>query len=367
MHFLTAINSACLRVRLLTIRRMAILRIVLIASLSLAFASATGVHSATASPLPPQLPSPGDIERLQSQMSASLIKVRAAQTDLDRVVQGYQTARTRSEELSEEIVAAEKSQQSLESQMNDVRRVISSRASETYRAGPAQLLNVLLNARSYREFSTVVSLIEAVTIKDTQHLANLASLKDEVAKARADLESKRAEQQAIVEQLRKRQSDMQVSLAALGRQYESVRSQLEDRRSGFVFPVRAPFSYVDTWGGPRSGGRRHQGVDIFAVRGTPVYSVVNGVVEQMAVNPLGGNKLWVRSPGDNWTYYYAHLNAYAPGLRDGVRVKKGQVLGYVGTTGNAAGTPPHLHFQTHAPQGAAVNPYPVLKRVNPIR
>ena len=96
-------------------------------------------------------------------------------------------------------------------------------------------------------------------------------------------------------------------------------------------------------------------------------AVVNGVIEQKGVNPLGGNKLWVRSPGDNWSYYYAHLAGYAPGIANGTRVKKGQVIGYVGNTGNARTTPPHLHFETHVPSGAAANPYPILKRVNLIK
>lgn len=340
-------------------------RILVLGSLSLALACGYS-FTAMAAQLPPQLPSAEDLARLQAQMSSSLSKVRTAQSELDRVVQGYQTARSRSEDLNVEIAEAEKRQVSLEAQMGDTRRLINGRASETYRAGPAQLLNVLMDARSYREFSIVVDLLEAVTSKDSEQLLNLSALKDQASKVRSELEIKRAEQQRLVDQLKRRQADMQGSLAALGRQYETVRAQLEDRKSGFVFPVRAPYSYVDTWGGARSGGRKHQGVDIFAVRGTPVYAVVNGVIEQMAVNPLGGNKLWVRSPGDNWSYYYAHLNAYAPGIQNGVRVKKGQVLGYVGTTGNAAGTPPHLHLQTQAPQGATVNPYPILKRVNPM-
>jgi murein DD-endopeptidase MepM/ murein hydrolase activator NlpD len=300
-------------------------------------------------------------------MSSSLTSVRAAQSELDNVVRDYQAARARSEELAAQVTEAEQREQALESQVGHLRGIINGRASETYRTGPGQLLNVLMNTRTYREFSIVMDLFEAVTSRDSEALGELSSLKAETAKVKTSLESKRAEHLRAVENLRSRQSEMAGRLTALGRHYEAVRTQLEDRKSGFIFPVRAPYSYVDTWGGPRSGGRRHQGVDIFAVRGTPVYAVVNGVVEKMGLNTLGGNRLWIRSSGDNWTYYYAHLNAYASGIRNGGRVKKGQVLGYVGTTGNAAGTPPHLHFQTHAPQGSAVNPYTVLKRVNPIQ
>ncbi len=109
---------------------------------------------------------------------------------------------------------------------------------------------------------------------------------------------------------------------------------------------------------------RHEGTDIFALSGTPVVAVVDGVVEKVGTAPLGGIKLWLRSPGDNWTYYYAHLSGYGPGIANGARVKKGDVLGFVGNTGNARGTPPHLHFETHVPSGAPINPYPILLRVD---
>lgn len=110
----------------------------------------------------------------------------------------------------------------------------------------------------------------------------------------------------------------------------------------------------------------HEGTDIFALNGTPILAVVDGVLENVGTATLGGIKLWLRSPGDNWTYYYAHLASYAPGVVNGLRVKKGQVIGYVGNTGNARGTPPHLHFETHVPSGPPTNPYPILRRVDPL-
>lgn len=320
-----------------------------------------------ASPLPPQLPSPADLALLQSQIGAALNKVRSAQSELDRIVKGYQTARSRSEALRAEIAAAQTRQQTLTIQGTEMRRIINGRAAQSYRTGPSRLVNALLGALTFHQFTTVIDQIEAITAKDSLALATIGSLKDETIRVQAELEAGKAEQQQVLDQMKRRQAELEKSLGSLGRQYDAVRTQLENSKSGFVFPLRAPYSYVDTWGAPRSGGRSHQGTDIFAARGTPVYAVVNGVIEKKEVNALGGNKLWLRSPGDNWTYYYAHLNAYAPGIGNGMRVQKGQVLGYVGTSGNAAGTPPHLHIQTHNPTGSAVNPYPVLMRVNPIK
>ena len=115
---------------------------------------------------------------------------------------------------------------------------------------------------------------------------------------------------------------------------------------------------ADTWGAPRSGGRRHQGQDIFAERGTPVRAGVTGFVTSLNGSRLGGTVVWVTGAG-GWRYYYAHLDAHAPGLRLGDRVAPDTLLGYVGDSGNASGTPPHLHLGIYTPRGA-VNPLLLL-------
>lgn len=118
----------------------------------------------------------------------------------------------------------------------------------------------------------------------------------------------------------------------------------------------------DTWGGARSGGRRHEGIDIFARRGTPVISSTEGVVLRVGTNRLGGQVVWVLGPGGQ-RHYYAHLERYAD-IGNGERVRPGTILGYVGTTGNAAGTPPHLHYGIYE-TGGAINPYPLLRKTAP--
>lgn len=123
---------------------------------------------------------------------------------------------------------------------------------------------------------------------------------------------------------------------------------------GWLCPVPGPVSFTDTWGAPRSGGRTHEGVDMFAAYGAPVVAPVDGVLEQRS-NPLGGltAQLW----GDDGNYYYgAHLSRY--GAVTGW-VAAGTVIGYVGTSGNAAGTPPHVHFEIHPGRGRGDPPAPV--------
>jgi len=115
---------------------------------------------------------------------------------------------------------------------------------------------------------------------------------------------------------------------------------------------------TNTWHAPRGTDRRHQGQDIFAPRGTPILSATEGYIVRIGENSLGGQTVSVMGAGGR-VYYYAHLDSYAPGIEEGDYVTTKTVLGYVGTTGNAAGTPPHLHFGVYS-AGGAINPLPLL-------
>jgi peptidoglycan LD-endopeptidase LytH len=115
---------------------------------------------------------------------------------------------------------------------------------------------------------------------------------------------------------------------------------------------------ADTWGGPRSGGRKHRGVDIFAPRGTPVRSTTDGVIVRLGTNRLGGNIVAVLGPGRQ-VHYYAHFERFGV-VKAGHVVKAGDILGYVGDTGNARGTPFHLHYGVYTPSRGAINPWPLL-------
>lgn len=116
----------------------------------------------------------------------------------------------------------------------------------------------------------------------------------------------------------------------------------------------------DTWGAARSGGRKHEGIDIFADRNTPVRSTGVGVVLNIGENNLGGRTVMVLGPAGQ-RHYYAHLERYPAELTEGDWVEAGDTLGYVGDSGNAQGTPPHLHYGIYTLQGA-VNPYPLLNK-----
>jgi murein DD-endopeptidase MepM/ murein hydrolase activator NlpD len=135
---------------------------------------------------------------------------------------------------------------------------------------------------------------------------------------------------------------------------------------GFVFPVASPHTFTEDFGDPRLPGTPyahfHQGCDVVAAEGTELYAAERGVITQISNSLLGGNQLWLK--GESGTaYYYAHLSRYAPNLRVGQLVDGGDVVGYVGHTGDAYG--PHLHFEVHPGGGIAVDPYPILVASDP--
>src|SRR5688572_4476618 len=127
-----------------------------------------------------------------------------------------------------------------------------------------------------------------------------------------------------------------------------------------VFPVASKRSFVGSfWGAVRDGGRRkHEGIDIFARRGTPVVAICDGIIVSKSSTPRGGKVLWLQSTNHPVTAYYAHLDQHK--VKAGQYVRKGQVIGTVGNTGNAKYTPAHLHFGIYKFTGA-VNPLPYVK------
>lgn len=141
--------------------------------------------------------------------------------------------------------------------------------------------------------------------------------------------------------------------------------QPELTKRGYVFPVYGPASFSDDFRAGRASTGWHHGNDIFAPFGAPILAVTDGELFLVGWNTIGGNRLWLRD-GDGNEFYYAHLSAFSPVARDGARVRAGDVIGFVGNSGDALGTPPHLHFEVH-PVGllwlgydGVVNPYPYL-------
>ncbi|HEL4267770.1 TPA: M23 family metallopeptidase [Stenotrophomonas maltophilia] len=148
-------------------------------------------------------------------------------------------------------------------------------------------------------------------------------------------------------------------------------AQAADAPSGLLLPVQGILTSQlrDTFTDARSEGRVHDAIDIMADAGTPVLAVADGMVEKLFDSERGGLTIYQFEPSGRWCYYYAHLQRYADGLAEKQVIKRGEVIGYVGSTGNASAEAPHLHFEVHllGPEkqwwkGESINPYPLLKQ-----
>ncbi|MFP5321939.1 MAG: murein hydrolase activator EnvC family protein [Acidimicrobiia bacterium] len=214
-----------------------------------------------------------------------------------------------------------------------------------------------------------------VTAAREAQRASIAELRDALADVQAELKrleeleaKRRAEEEArrrAAEEARRKaaaaaaaRAGSTSSKAALTRSAPAASAPAPapqvHRGGGMVCPVAGPHSFIDSWGYPRSGGRRHKGVDMMARTGVPVVAPVSGTVTHRG-NSIGG--LSFHLSGDDGHYYYGtHLSRYG----QAGRVSAGTVIGYVGDTGNARGMP-HLHFEIHPNHGAAVNPYPATR------
>jgi murein DD-endopeptidase MepM/ murein hydrolase activator NlpD len=141
------------------------------------------------------------------------------------------------------------------------------------------------------------------------------------------------------------------------------------RERGLLVPVKgiAASEIPDSYDAPRDGVRVHNAQDILARRGTPVLAADDGTVLHIGTNALGGKVIWAADPSRRFAFYYAHLDRYAKGLHDGQELSRGEVIGYVGTTGNSPKDTPHLHFQVvrivsgkRYSDGPPLNPLPLF-------
>jgi murein DD-endopeptidase MepM/ murein hydrolase activator NlpD len=205
------------------------------------------------------------------------------------------------------------------------------------------------------------TMMNVVVDRDRDAVARVKTLQAAVSKGQAQTAKQLTDTQSQLDQARVDEAQAQADLLAarLDLAVSSAGGNLVIH--GFVFPVADPHSFHEDFGDPRLPGtpfaHTHQGCDVIAAEGTELYAAERGVITDMSPSQLGGTGLWLK--GESGTsYYYAHLSAYAPNLKQGQVVDAGTLVGYVGRTGDAYG--PHLHFEVHPGGGAAVDPYPLL-------
>ena len=191
---------------------------------------------------------------------------------------------------------------------------------------------------------------DAVAAPAPERAARKPAKKDSARAHRAKAKKHKAPERSVKQKLED----------GLTAQERAWRDQLLGR-AGYGFPVAGKHEFSDTFGAPRSDVPAHVGTDIFASFGTPIVAVADGRIYRVGTLKISGNRFWLRDK-KGFRYFYAHLSDFAAAAYNGADVHAGEVIGFVGNTGDAEPTPPHLHFEVHMPDGAVVNPTPLLQK-----
>lgn len=253
---------------------------------------------------------------------------------------------------------------------------LDARAREAYVLGGSSTLELLLEAESFSEFSDRMVFLNQIAQDDTDLVVRVSVLSEQLRRHRVDLSRlgrRQADTLQIVEEKKQEIYEKLEEAQALRDKYQTkLRSELAVasiiRASGSTAIIPGAVleacpvpgsSFVDSWGAPRSGGRRHEGTDMMAGYGTPVYAAQAGTVAHSS-SGLGGLTAYVYGDSGDTTMYM-HLQGYSE-VSAGTHVAAGTLIAFVGDSGNAAGSP-HVHFEYHPGGGAAVNPYPYVLAV----
>ncbi len=302
------------------------------------------------------------------QLAAQLVAVKA---EVAGAGGEYDRAQARIEDTDYRLAMKNRRLKQTLKDLRGQEKVLSKRADAMYRSGDqTDVWNFILGAQSFDDLVTRMDYMDYVARRDANIVRTIKRVRVRLRDQKAELKDIRKRRVSEAREYKAKLTKLQSKLASTQSRYNSLMVQLQAAMirermmgnvtympkniGGMVFPVQGPHYYANTFGAPRSGGRRHKGTDIMANRGVPCVAVVAGTVNAH-YNSLGGNSITLT--GSGMQFYYAHLDRYV--VRGG-RVKAGQVIGTVGSTGNASGGAPHLHFQMgHG--GNWVNPYPYLR------
>lgn len=314
------------------------------------------------------------------------------QKEMDRVAAQYGKLETQLAQTEAKQAQLTKEQKEAQATIDAKSAALRSRAGYMYKTGGATaMLGELLTSPSISEFVKRIHYMGVLGSNDTELMEELSlaqarskqvaeqlsateerqrSLAKDLTGQRRQLESRLSEAKRIEDQKRKAAEAELRNRRAAAQMSAQKKVQLQATAAGapkvssagrfskFTLPV-SPAGFANTWGAPRSGGRRHQGTDVMAPCGAPVIAVTDGSIQRLTSSGNGGTSAYLRaSNGD--VFFYAHLRGFEPGMSAGKAVTAGQVIGSNGNTGNARGGPCHVHFEWHPSGGRPVNPYPLL-------
>jgi murein DD-endopeptidase MepM/ murein hydrolase activator NlpD len=293
-------------------------------------------------------------------------------TEATAAAQRYSDALSEQARQEAEIARLEAEIPQLRARAAELKVQVRARAVDMYQQGSSMPISRMVDAGSVVQAARAIQLSGSAADHDRDQAAELTRTAAQLTKDEADLQVRKASQDALVMQLADEKAGLELALVAADTAVQHLEavgaSQAEFsgvegaaagqvRTGASVCPVAGTTVFVNDWGQPRSGGRTHQGTDLLAAWGTPLVAVVNGTID-FDLDDLGGVGIWLHGD-DGVGYYYAHLSRHeGPAPR---RVTRGEVIGYVGDTGNAKGGPPHLHFGVRAPTGEMVNPFPTVR------
>ena len=295
-------------------------------------------------------------------------RVSGLEDQLAQVTARYERTWAQVELAREELDRLEAQAVALEEEAAATEEGLADRARAVFIHGSTSQLELLLAAGDPQAAIERVALANLVQQRDTAGLEEAVAARTALDQTQALADQQRAELEQLTEQLAADQDLLEEELEGARTEVASLeaiaaRQRQIDRgsqRGTYACPLdRHLTHFIDSWGFPRSGGRRHQGTDIMGPMGAPVYAFTNGVISRHSNSRLGGISLYLRGD-DGSTYFYTHLQGYAAAGAVGTRVQAGEHIAYNGNTGNARGGPPHIHFERHPGGGSAVNPYPDL-------
>jgi peptidoglycan LD-endopeptidase LytH len=295
-------------------------------------------------------------------------RVDALDAELDAATQAYEETWARIEQARVDLEVLQRRATTLEREAEDAERLLADRARAVFMRGSTATFESLLASAGPQEAVDRVAMIAALQLLDGVRLEQARAARAGLEQARALVVHRESELELLQAQLEADAAALQDRLATAQDRAGAIRSVVARQRrvergaqQGIYSCIfeRGAHRFQDTWGAPRSGGRRHKGTDVFASMDAPVYAFTAGVVTQRSYSGLGGLGLYLRGDDGN-LYYYAHLNSVTDGGRPGRRVVAGELIARNGATGNADPWAPHVHFEVHPGGGAPINPYPWL-------
>ena len=290
----------------------------------------------------------------------------------DKAAVRYDRAVATLGKLGDDIARLERKIGAAEAKMAPLRATVTRRAVAVYASDRGlAAFSGFSNGDDLVESARGAMLASMASAGDYVAIKVIARASAELARRRDELSARRAEQQRATDDLRAERQNVELALSFIARREQALQSRLIGRASrgerapydsagpipvvtDFTCPIRGPLTFSNTWGAPRSGGRRHEGTDLMNPSGTPNVAVVSGTFRTHR-SGLGGLSIYLHGD-DGHTYYYAHLSQVVGPDR---RVAQGELIGRTGSSGDA--TTPHTHFEFHPSGGRAVNSYGLLR------